>query len=117
MAVTMIYEDKLSPKTSYSSEPRHRLVEFGDGYIQRTPRGPYAGRRSMSVVHENLTQFEADSLIVFYENRFDDADCITFSDNALTHYSGDYYLQNYSVEMTTPELRTISANLIEVFGE
>ena len=39
------------------------------------------------------------------------------NDDALTHLAGNYYLQSYDVEMTTPELRTINASMIEVFGE
>lgn len=117
MAQALPYQSRLSLRTSYTSEPRHRLVEFGDGYIQRTPWGPYPGRRSMDVVHEHLTQTEADDLITFYETRHDDADCISINDNALTHLAGKYYLQSYSVEMTNTDKRTVSARMIEVFGE
>lgn len=124
MSVVLPYQSKISVKSSYSSQPRHRTVEFGDGYIQRTPWGPYAGRRSISVVHEHLTQAEADALIYFYENNFDTAEAIEISDNYLLrgspqgqYASTKFYLQSYEVEMTTPEYRTISASLIEVFGE
>jgi len=108
---------KFSLRTSFSSEPRHRLVEFGDGYIQRTPFGPYAGRRRVSIVHEHLSVSEANTLIAFYEARHDDTDAIEITANELLSYDGKYYLENYSVEMTDHELRTISASLIEVFGE
>lgn len=117
MAQALLYQTWISPKSSYSSTPRHRLVEFGDGYIQRTPWGPYAGRRTVSIIHEHLTQTQADTLITFYETRFDDAEAISMNDDALTHLAGNYYLQSYDVEMTTPELRTITASMIEVFGE
>jgi len=117
MAQVLPYQTKLSLQTSYTSEPRHRTVEFGDGYIQRTPWGPYAGRRTMSVVHEHLTQSEADILIGFYENRHDGADAIEISDNALTLHSGNFYLQSYSVEMSDTNKRTVKASMIEVFGE
>lgn len=117
MAQALPYQTRLSLQTSYTSEPRHRTVEFGDGYIQRTPWGPYPGRRSMDVVHEHLTQAEADALITFYETRHDDADCISITDNALTHISGNYYLQSYSVEMSNTDRRTVKASMIEVFGE
>ena len=117
MSITLPYQSKLSVKSGYSSQPRHRKVEFGDGYIQRTPWGPYAGRRTISVVHEHLTQLEADYLIAVYENNFDTAEAIEISDNTLLHSSGKFYLQSYDVEMTSPEYRTISASMIEVFGE
>jgi hypothetical protein len=117
MSVTLPYQSKLSVKSSFSSQPRHRTVEFGDGYIQRTPWGPYAGRRTISVVHEHLTQEEADWLISFYEGNFDTAEAISISDNYLLGNAGKFYLQSYDVEMTTPEYRTVSASMIEVFGE
>jgi len=117
MSVTLPYQSKLSVKSSFSSQPRHRTVEFGDGYIQRTPWGPYAGRRSISIVHEHLTQAEADYLIAVYENNFDTAEAIEITDNTLLINSGKFYLQSYDVEMTTPEYRTVSASMIEVFGE
>lgn len=117
MAQSLPYQSRLSLQTSYTSEPRHRTVEFGDGYIQRSPWGPYAGRRSIDVVHEHLSQLEANALILFYEIRHDDADCISIDDNGLTLYSGNYYLQSYSVEMTSDTRRTIKASMIEVFGE
>ena len=114
---TLPLQDRMSLSTSYTSEPRHRTVEFGDGYIQRTPWGPYAGRRNMEVVHEHLTQVEADNLILFYENRHDGADAIEISDNALTIVSGKFYLQSYSVERSDSDRRTVKASMIEVFGE
>jgi hypothetical protein len=117
MSVALLYQNKLSTRTSYTSEPRHRLVEFGDGYIQRSPWGPYAGRRRLSIVHEHLSQSEANLLIAFYETRHDDADSIEIASNELLIDSGKYYLENYSVELTSDELRTITASMIEVFGE
>jgi len=117
MASALPYQSKLSLQTSYSSEPRHRLVEFGDGYIQRSSWGPYAGRRKLSVVQEHLSQSEAATLIAFYEARHDDADAISISANELLDLAGTYYLESFEVNMTSNELRTVTASMIEVFGE
>jgi hypothetical protein len=117
MSETLLSQNKLSLQTSYSSEPRHRLVEFGDGYIQRSPFGPYAGRRKVNVVHEHLTQSEATLLIAFYEERHDDAESIDIADNELLDIAGKYYLESYDVELTSDKFRTITASMIEVFGE
>lgn len=108
---------KLSLQTSYSSEPRHRLVEFGDGYIQRSSWGPYAGRRKLSVVIEHLSQVDSGILIAFYEARHDDGEAISIPYNMLLDVSGTYYLESFEVNMTSDELRTITASMIEVFGE
>jgi phage-related protein len=117
MSEILPYQTKLSLNTSYSSEPRHRLVEFGDGYIQRSSWGPYAGRRQLNVIHEHLTQIEAADLIDFYEDRHADGESISISWNMLLDLSGTYYLESYDVEMTSDEFRTISASMKEVFGE
>lgn len=117
MASALPYQTKLSLQTSYSSEPRHRLVEFGDGYIQRSSWGPYAGRRKLSVVQEHLSQSEATTLITFYEARHYDGEAISITSNELLDLAGTYYLESFEVSMTSNELRTITASMIEVFGE
>lgn len=117
MASALPSQDKLSIQTSFSSEPRHRLVEFGDGYIQRSPLGPYAGRRKVSVVQEHLSQSEAETLIAFYEARHDDGVAISIAVNELLDLAGTYYLESYEVQMTSNELRTVTSSMIEVFGE
>ena len=117
MASALPFPTKLSIQTSYSSEPRHRTVEFGDGYIQRSPLGPYAGRRKVSVVHEHLNQSDAGDLIEFYEERHDDGEAIEIAVNELLDIAGTYYLESFEVVMTSNELRTITASMIEVFGE
>ena len=117
MAQALPFQSKLSTSTSYSSEPRHRTVEFGDGYIQRSPWGPYAGRRSISVVHEHLNQNDSATLIDFYENRYDDGVAISIPVNMLLDTDGTYYLESYDVQMSDNQLRTVTASMIEVFGE
>jgi hypothetical protein len=117
MAQALLYQSKLSIQTSYSSEPRHRLVEFGDGYIQRSSWGPYAGRRKVSVVQEHLSQSEATALIAFYEARHADGEAISIAVNMLLDIAGTYYLESFEVNMTSNELRTVTASMIEVFGE
>lgn len=117
MSQSLPLQSKLSTATSYSSEPRHRTVEFGDGYIQRSSWGPYAGRRKLSVVHEHLSQTESATLIAFYEDRHDDSDSISIPVNMLLDTAGTYYLESYDVNMTSNQLRTITASMTEVFGE
>lgn len=108
---------KLSTSTSFTSEPRHRTVEFGDGYIQRSPWGPYAGRRKISVVIEHLNQVDSTRLIAFYEDRHDDGESIEIPYNMLFDTDGKYYLESYDVQMSDNQLRTVTASMIEVFGE
>ena len=112
---TLPLQGRMSLSTSYSSAPRHRLVEFGDGYIQRTPLGLHAQRRSLSVTHENLSQSDAMTLITFYENRHFFADAIEISYNALLDTAGKFYLESFDVQMNDGDKRTVNATMIEVF--
>lgn len=112
---TLPLQTKLSVTTSFQATPRHRLVEFGDGYIQRTPLGLNSHRRSITVTHDNLDSTDAETLIDFYEDRLQDADKIDISSNGLLRTSGKFYLESYDVQMADTSKRTISANMIEVF--
>ena len=112
---TLPLQSRMSLSTSYSSAPRHRLVEFGDGYITRTPLGVNYQRRSLSVTHENLSQSDAITLIAFYESRYFYADAIEISVNALLDTAGKFYLESFDVQMTDGDKRTVNATMIEVF--
>ena len=112
---TLPYQTKLSVSTSYQATPRHRLVEFGDGYIQRTPLGINYQRRSISVTHDNLTSTEASALILFYEARLQDADKIDISANGLLRTDGQFYLESFDVQMADTSKRTVTASMIEAF--
>ena len=108
-------QTRMTLSTNYSATPRHRLVEFGDGYIQRTPLGINYQRRSLSVTHENLSQSDATTLIAFYEDRLLDADSIDVASNNLLRTSGKFYLESFDVQMADNEKRTVTAQLLEVF--
>lgn len=112
---TLPHQERASLSTSYSSSPRHRLIEFGDGYIQRTPLGINYQRRSITVVHQAMDLSEGDDVVVFYENRMIDAGVIDISANSLLRTSGKFYLENFEVAMDDDDRRTITANMIEVF--
>lgn len=112
---TLPLQSQMSLSTIYSSSPRHRLVEFGDGYIQRTPLGLHAKRRTVTVRHENLSVTDANTLIDFYENRHFLADEIDISSNALLRTGGKFYLESYDVEMADNDKRSITASMTEVF--
>jgi hypothetical protein len=112
---TLPLEEKMSVSSTYSVAPRHRTVEFGDGYIQRTPLGLQHSRRSISVIHQNLDPTQADTLIQFYETKMHNATHIDIGANGLLRTPGEFYLQTFDVEMTSPEIRTVSAQMIEVY--
>lgn len=112
---TLPLQDRMSFSTSYSSEQRHRTVEFGDGYIQRTPLGLNNVRRQLDVTHENISDTEADTLIAFYELRQRDGDYIEIAANPLLRSAGKYYLQGFAVSSPSPNVATVTATFIEVF--
>ena len=112
---TLPLQSRMSLSTSYSSTARHRLVEFGDGYIQRTPLGVNYHRRALSVTHENLSSSDADTLLQFYEARQFYADAVEISANALLRTSGKFYLESFDVQMSDDNKRTVTATMVEVF--
>ena len=113
--MTLPHQDKISMSSSYSVAPRHRTVEFGDGYIQRTPMGKNQKRRMLSISYQNLDPATADTIVQFFEGKMDTGDHIDIAANTMLRTAGEFYLQNFDVEMTSPEIRTISASLMEVY--
>jgi hypothetical protein len=110
------HEDKLSISSSYTHAPRHRNVEFGDGYIQRTPLGIHHSRRSISLTYDNLDQATADAVVFAFENSLETGDPFYIASNPMLRTSGYFYLQNFDVSMSSPEIRTITASLMEVYN-
>ena len=108
-------QERASLSTNYSVTPRHRLVEFGDGYIQRTPLGLHANRRSVTITHAAMGLSEGDTIINFYDARMFDGDAIDISANYLFNTSGKFYLESFDVSMDNDDTRTVTAKMIEVF--
>lgn len=108
-------QERASLSTNYSVTPRHRLVEFGDGYIQRTPLGLHASRRSVTITHEHMDLTEGDTIVDFYEDRMFDGAAIDISANYLFSTAGKFYLESFDVSMSDDDRRTITAQMIEVF--
>ena len=109
------HQERASLSTNYNVTPRHRLVEFGDGYIQRTPLGLHAQRRKVTVTHVAMDLSEGDDVVDFYENRHFDGDSIDISANSLFMNAGKFYLESFEVSMDDDDRRTITAQMIEVF--
>lgn len=108
-------QERASLSTNYSVTPRHRLVEFGDGYIQRTPLGLHANRRSLTITHEHMDLLEGETVVNFYEDRMEDGDAIDVAANYLLTTAGKFYLESFDVSMSDDDRRTITAQMIEVF--
>jgi len=108
-------QQRASLSTNYSVTPRHRLVEFGDGYIQRTPLGLHANRRTVTVTHEHMDSTDGDTIVSFYETRMFDAAAIDISANDLFSTAGKFYLESFDVSMSDDDRRSITAQMIEVF--
>jgi len=108
-------QNKMSVSSAYSITPRHRTVEFGDGYIQRTPLGINQVRRQITITHEHLDETDGNTIVDFYDARTFDGHSFTIAGNPMLRTDGKYYLQNYNVSMSSPKRRSVSATLIEVF--
>ena len=64
---------------------------------------------------ENDILNKADTIVQFFEGKMDTGDHIDIAANTMLRTAGEFYLQNFDVEMTSPEIRTISASLMEVY--
>jgi hypothetical protein len=107
--------NNLSISTSYSQTGRTRLVEFGDGYIQRTPLGINNKIRNIVVVHENLSSIDAGTVLSLYDTVQQSGDPITILNNQLLTTDGKFHILEVNVDMTDNNRRTISATMREVF--
>lgn len=107
--------DQLSINTGYTQVGRARLVEFGDGYIQRTPLGINNKVRQIVVLHEGLSSADAATVLAVYDLSQASGDAVLVSANQLLTTSGKFYIQEVNVEMADNERRDITAQMIEVF--
>lgn len=108
------YEERMTLSTSYSQEARLRLVEFGDGYIQRTPLGINGRRRSFDAVWENLTESEYATLFNVLDAAHIAGDCISLSYDYILFRAGKFMIETIDVQVRDSEHFTVSASLTEV---
>lgn len=109
------FEDKISLSTSYTQEARNRLVEFGDGYIQRTPLGINNLVRRISISWENLTSSERDTLLNTIEFCQGTGDAVYIPTSELFQFGGQYYVEGIDVQLADNQRVTVTASLREVF--
>lgn len=107
--------NNLSINSSYAQSGRTRLVEFGDGYVQRTPLGINNRIRSIVVVHENLSSIDAATVLSVYDSVQASGDPITITSNQMLTTDGKFHVLEVNVEMADNDRRTISATMREVF--
>ena len=106
---------QLSISTTYTQSGRTRIVEFGDGYVQRTPLGINNKVRSIVVVYENLSPTDAATVLTVYDSVQASGDPIAIATNELLTTAGLFYIEEVSVDMVDNNKRTISASMREVF--
>ena len=109
------FEDMMSITASYSNEARLRTVEFGDGYIQRTPLGLNSRRRTVDIAFENLTQTERNTLLATLEFVQERGHSLYLAANELLRESGKYAIEGMDVSSVDGNLTTVSVSLVEVF--
>lgn len=109
------FEDKLSLATSYTQTARARLVEFGDGYTQRTPLGNNLRIRNLSAVWENLTQIERDTLLNTLEYCNASGEPLYMPQSNALPRPGKFYVESIDIQMSDNVRVTVSASLREVF--
>jgi len=106
---------QISITSGYSQSGRTSLIEFGDGYIQRTPLGINNTVRELVVTHENLSSADAVTVLAVYDVSQATGDSVTIASNELLVSGGTFYITDVSVTMIDNHRRSITANMREVF--
>jgi len=109
------FEDRMTLSTSYSQESRLRQVEFGDGYIQRTPLGINSRRRSFDAVWENLTEAEYATLYYTLDFVHTNGHAIQLTAGNILFSDGKFVIETLDVQIADSDHFTVSASLTEVF--
>ena len=109
------FESRMSLSTSYSQESRIRQVEFGDGYIQRTPLGINSRRRSFDAVWENLTEAEYATLYYTLDFVHTNGHAIQLTAGNILFSDGKFVIETLDVQIADSDHFTVSASLTEVF--
>lgn len=108
------YEERMTLSTSFSQEARLRQVEFGDGYIQRTPLGINGRRRTMNATWDNLTESEYATLFNVLDAAHIAGDCISLSYDYILFRAGKFMIETLDVQSADGSNFTVSASLTEV---
>jgi hypothetical protein len=98
---------QLSISTSYAQTGRTRLIDFGDGYVQRTPLGINNKVREVVVVHENLSPTDAATVLTVYDSVQASGDPIAITSNELLTTDGLFHVLEVTVDMVDNDKRTI----------
>ena len=109
------FEARMSLKSSYSQEARLRQVDFGDGYIQRTPLGLNSLRRSMDVSWENLLLTDFVTLIQTLDFVQKNGHAIAITQNYLLPLDGNFVIESLDVQPADDTHFTVTVSLTEVF--
>lgn len=109
------YEARMSLKSSFTQEARLRQLEFGDGYIQRTPLGLNNLKRRLNVSWENLTQSEYTTLMSTLNLVQQYGDAIALSSSYFLTSAGEFMIESLDVQLGDNDHFTVSAGLTEVF--
>lgn len=109
------FEDRMSLTSSYSQEARLRQVDFGDGYIQRTPLGLNSRRRSMDVAWNNITALEYATLYQTLDFVHRNGHAIALTAGNLLFTNGNFVIETLDVQVADTEHFTVTARLTEVF--
>jgi phage-related protein len=109
------WEDRWALSASYTSEGRNRVVEFGDGYTQRTPLGLNALVRNLEISFDNLTTTERNEIMAFLAFIQAGGDAIALYPNELLPYPGKFFVTSMNVGLADNNRVNINVSLREVF--
>lgn len=109
------YQDLMSYSSSYSVEPIVRTLNFGDGYVQRSPLGARPTRVTATVTYSNIPQYIATDILHILEGAYITGEVFTIGYNDLFSATNTYDIVSWDVSASDPNTQTITVNLMQVW--
>ena len=107
---TFSYDPSFS--AAEQSAPRNRVVQFGDGYEQRTQLGLQRDPKVWNLTFANRTDTERDNIITFLEDKKATA---SFTWTPPRGSAGQYVCAEWNLDLSVPNYSTITTTFRQVF--
>ena len=94
------------------SAPRARVVQFGDGYEQRTQLGLQRDPKVWNLTFANRNNAERDNIITFLEDK---KGTESFTWTPPRGSAGQYVCSDWNTDLSVPGYATITTSFRQVF--
>ena len=114
MPQAMPHTDFISQNSSKSSMFRTKIAQFGNGYTQRVNDGINNQIDSWTVMWENVTEAQKDTIITALD-AVAGSDYLTWTPNGETNGKKFRIVDGYSVQVLSGDIYSVSVQIEQVF--